>query len=91
MKLTDERSHLKTIGYALTPHIKFLKAKDIGKEFGIPYAGGNSKVAKSLNLLVSKKLLEVYSERQRDKLYYIDKDRKGLEELYHEILWKNFK
>jgi len=85
--ITEDRALLKVIGYALDPTVKTLKLKKIGKAFGIKYVGGSNRIKKSLETLLSKNLIEIYHDRRYDKIYTV-KDRKGLEEFYHEILWK---
>jgi len=86
-RMTEDRVKLKVIGYALTPNIKYFKTRDIGKRFGITYMG-SSKVADIFNILVNKKFIEFDSEGKAVRSYFI-RNRKGLEELYHEIVWRN--
>ena len=86
-RITDDRIRLKVIGYSLMPTRKFIKTRDVGKAFGLSYRGG-CKVVDAFNDLVNRKLIENYSEGKTIKLYFI-RNRKGLEELYNEILWRN--
>lgn len=89
MELTSERVDLKIIGYTLNPKRRFFRVKDIGKEFGISYRGGSSKVLKSISSLVDRNLLEIYTEGKYNKLYKV-KDKRKLENLYNDIFWKTF-